>query len=562
MKHHSTGALTLEQKNQQNALYNENHEYDYVFIGTGVSALTCAALLANAGKRVCLLEAHDRPGGYAHSFSMAGYWFCAEIHYIWGCAPGGRVYEFLKKIGLENEITFELYNPTGYDHMVMPDNKRVPIPYGFDKLAQQIELAYPGQQEPVRKFTSILEKIRSELRALPERKIKLLDIATQWYKGLTLLRYLKCTLQDVFDECGLSREAQAVLIANMGDMMAPPNELSIFAYAGLFGGYNTGAYYPTQHFKGVIDRYAKYITEHTGCHIYYETQVKRITVDNGQVVNVQCVDGKVFKAKQYICNADPQYTANTMIGREHFPKSFSKKLNYTYSPAGIMVYLGLKPGVDLHEFGFGKWNIWHLTQWDMNKMWHEQLHNHDFTNPWFFISTPSLHTEDPSNTPAGCQNMEIATLASYEYFQNSKEKSYADYNREKMKLADRLLDLVEKYHVPNLRNMIQVKVVGTSTTNEDFCLAPFGTAYGSHLNPQQIGLNRLKSQTPFPNLFWCNASSGFAGFHGTTGTGISLYMDLTGDRFFNSKKTPTDNELINRINYAVTNNKKLINVNL
>ncbi|MEN8303001.1 MAG: NAD(P)-binding protein, partial [Campylobacterota bacterium] len=124
MKRFSSGALSGEQKELQDEHYREYHaagvEYDYLFIGTGSAALTCASLLSNKGYKVCMLEAHDVPGGYAHTFERDGYHFCAQVHYIWGCEEGGRVYEFLKQLGLEKDITFELFDKTGYDHMIMP----------------------------------------------------------------------------------------------------------------------------------------------------------------------------------------------------------------------------------------------------------------------------------------------------------------------------------------------------------------------------------------------------------------------------------------------------------
>ncbi len=566
MKHHSTGALTPEARAKQYARYKEGRTYDYVFIGTGNSALTCAALLANAGKRVCMLEAHDIPGGYAQSFTMGEYKFCAQVHYTWGCAPGKQIHEFLKKIGLDKKITFNLLDTDCYDRMVMPDGKKVKIPYGFDKLVDNVEAAYPGQRAPMEKFVRVMQNIRRESRILPERQIKWWEIITKGWQAPTLLKLWArgATLQDVFNDCGLSKEAQAVLIANDGDMFAPPNQLSIFSYTALFGGYNTGAYYPTKHFSYVIDTYAKFITDHPGCDIFYETPVTKITVnkEQGTVSGVECADGKVFTAGTYICNADPQHTANNLIGKEYFPTNYQKRLGYKYSPAGMMIYIGLKPGFDLRKYGLGNFNTWHLEQWDMNTMWKEQLEDHNYTKPWFFISTAALHTNVHGDTPEGCQNIEIATLASYDYFKKLQAKSYVEYNKEKMKLADRLLDLVEKYYVPDLRKHIAVKTIGTSTTNEDFITAPYGNAYGAHLIPKQIGLMRLKAATPFPNFFWCNATSGWAGFHGTCGTGMSLYMDLTGDRFYDASTSPTDDELVARIRKAIAEKKELININL
>jgi len=44
--------------------------YDYLIVGSGMAGLTVGSLLANSGRRVLILEAHDAPGGYAHSFDM------------------------------------------------------------------------------------------------------------------------------------------------------------------------------------------------------------------------------------------------------------------------------------------------------------------------------------------------------------------------------------------------------------------------------------------------------------------------------------------------------------
>jgi protoporphyrinogen oxidase len=44
-----------------------------------------AALLAKCDKKVLVIERHDRPGGYAHSFYRNRYHFDAAIHVTAGC---------------------------------------------------------------------------------------------------------------------------------------------------------------------------------------------------------------------------------------------------------------------------------------------------------------------------------------------------------------------------------------------------------------------------------------------------------------------------------------------
>ncbi len=541
-KKSSTSALTQEQKDAQDKRYAEHHSYDYIIIGTGNSALTVGSLLAHAGYKICMLEYHDIPGGYMQTFRTGEYLFCAQVHYTWGCGPGGKIYEFLKHIGLEKDITFELYDTNGYDHMVMPDGKTVNIPYGFDKLAENIEAAYPGQKEKVEKFGRILTKVREEIGQFPDRKLFWWEYIVKWPKFLTLLKYKNKTLQDLFDECNLSKESQAILCANAGDFMEPPERLSIFAYAGLFGGYNLGAYYPTKHYKYYVDRLADFITEHEGCHIYYETPVTAINVTDGQISGVETSDGKTFSAKKYICNMDPKAAAE-MIGLEKFPDAYKKKVDYEYSPSGMVIYLGLKPGFDLKKYGFGKFNTWHLQEWDMNKTWKDQLSG-NFEKCWYFMSTPNLHSDAPGTAPENCQILEIATLTDYDSFKEAQDEKYANYMKKKMALADHLLDLVERDYIPDLRENIVVKTIGTPTTNEDFVMATRGNAYGSTMIPSQMGIGRLKEDTPWNNFFWCNASSGFAGMYGTVHTGISLYMKLTGDMFYDQMASPTDEEFL------------------
>lgn len=548
MKKHSTGALTDEQRAAQDRLYAEHRRYDTVILGTGMAALAAGALLAHRGEKVCMLEAHDRPGGMAHTFTMGEYRFCAQVHYIWGCGPGGAIHALLKKIGLDREITFELLDPEGYDRVSLPDGTMVRIPYGFDRLATNIGRAFPGQQEPVRRFLALLERIHAQIARLPDAPLGWLRMIAQGWRVPALVTHRMSTLQDVLDDCGVSPQAQAVLVANAGDLMAPPRELSIFPYAELMCGYDTGAYYPTRHFHHLVDRLVRFIVERGGA-VFLETPVTRIDVRGDRVRAVETADGKVFDAPRTICNIDPQRAA-AMIGLEHFPARWHKPLAYTYSPSGVMVYLGLE-GLDPREHGFGRFNTWHLEQWSMDRAWDEQGSG-DFTRPWVFLATPTLHTADASVVPAGGHILEVATYADYGWFKRMQDASYPRYAHAKQELAERLLDVVEARFIPDLRKHIALKVVGTPVTHEDFCNAPFGNAYGSYFSPAQMGLGRLTADTPFANFWWCNASSGSAGIHGATHTGVSLYMRLTGDRFHDPRRAPplADGEAYARLTAA------------
>jgi len=543
MKKSSTGALSKEQHEAQDKRYAEGHEYDYLFIGAGHSALVAAALLANAGKKVCVLEYHDKPGGYAHTFEMNGFKFCAQIHYIWGAGPGGAIYGTLKKLGLEKEITFEAFDLDGFDVIRMPDGKRIKLANGFDKTLENIDRAYPGNREGLEKFFALMKALRAEFPKFP-KKVTPWSILTKGWSVRNMIKYRNATLQDLFDEFKLLPEHQAVLGGFLGDLASPPDEISIFPYVGLYGGYNTGAYAATNHFEAYIDGLAGAITRNEESHIYYETEVTKINAGENKIESVETKDGKTFTAKNIVCNMDPQAAAK-LIGIDKFPAKQQKLLSYEYTPSAMTIYLGLKD-IDLTEHGFGNFNIWHLEDIDLNKTWREQGKG-NYDKIWMFLSTPLLHGGDDSHAPEGASVLEVATLANFDFFEPLNESNYAEYMKLKLDYANKIIAKIERDYIPNLSKHIIVKTIGTPTTNRDYAHAPKGNVYGSLMTPANL-TNRLSKDTPFENFYWCNAISGFAGMAGTAYTGLRFYEDMTGDTVIAPEDANlSDDEVIARL---------------
>jgi phytoene dehydrogenase-like protein len=503
---------------------------DYLIIGSGLSALTFGSLMANSGKTVQILEAHEHPGGFGHTFTMAKkYTFNAQFHYVWNCGEGQTVNQVLKKLGLDKEVTFERYDPNGFDHMRMP-GYAIDIPSDPAELIQRLSALFPAHGDRIRQLVDEVEKTGAGLKivAPPIDPIELLKHPQAAFSAVS---NINSTLQDVFYKFQLPQAAQTLLALQWLDFLLPPNQLSFFAWVALFRGYQAGAFYPTQHFEDVINSLVKVIESHGG-EVLLNQEVTNFRVTDKTVIGVQAMDLITHQTAEFtgdtvICNIDPQRAAK-MIGEEKFSKKVRQKLNYEYSASNYMAYCVVKD-LDLRDYGFGKWNLSHTGHEDLNEAFAQMYDRHDYSNPSFAITTPTLMTTASRDCPEDCQIVEFLTVANYDYFKQLRESDPKAYRQKKQEILDSILDVVEKDYVPNFRKHMVFDITGSPTTNERYCWCPEGNSYGSILTPRNVGLGRLNHETSLNQFYFCNASSGYPGFAGTVWTGAILYQRLSGD---------------------------------
>lgn len=74
--------------------------YDYIVIGAGYGGLAAAALLAKQGYKVCILEAHGKPGGCASFFKRDGVMINAGATTISGFGEGKPIHKLCSELGI------------------------------------------------------------------------------------------------------------------------------------------------------------------------------------------------------------------------------------------------------------------------------------------------------------------------------------------------------------------------------------------------------------------------------------------------------------------------------
>ena len=137
-------------------------KYDAVVIGAGTGGLSAALSLANAGKKVLLLEKHNLPGGCSSSFVRGRFEFDASLHEF--CSIGSP-----EEWGMTGKLMMEDYK-LNINWLLVPELYRcigttrsgkhfdLTLPVGKENIIDTMEKAVPGSRKPMEIFFALAEE--------------------------------------------------------------------------------------------------------------------------------------------------------------------------------------------------------------------------------------------------------------------------------------------------------------------------------------------------------------------------------------------------------------------
>ena len=207
--------------------------WDVVVVGAGPGGLTCAAYLAANGKRVLVLEANQVVGGSTQVFRRAGNKFEFDVgtHYVGECGPGGRMQTALSGLALTERIKWLRQRPEGHCQIMVPGTT-FQTPTGWDTYLDRLVAAFPEEESGLRRCVRIMRTVAAGERPLASARSRCCAGACGPSRRLMAA-------------CGLSADAQAVILAENGDYTWPPHRTPTAMHAGFLHHYlQAGAYYP------------------------------------------------------------------------------------------------------------------------------------------------------------------------------------------------------------------------------------------------------------------------------------------------------------------------------
>lgn len=531
---------------QKQAFPLHNTKYDTIIIGSGVGGLASAICLSRAGQKVLVLEQHDVPGGWCHSFYLNGDRFTPGVHYVGLVGNGLSTSELYEGLGIANDLAFYRQNPDAFEHCWIGD-ERFDYPADFKTFENRLIERFPHEKKNIIKYLKLVTNIGEQLGLIP--KIRgLWQQITIPFRTKHMGKYSPFSLKRVLGWYIKDPLLKRILSVQYGDHGLAPAKANFVLHAAIMYHYHVGGFYPMGGGGAIVKAMTNAIKAKNGI-IKTSTAVKRILLEDGKkrkkAIGVELANGAQVFADRVISNADPGITYQKLIGEEHLSDKLTKKLNNTkYSCTSLMLFLTVD--IDVTKHGIDSGNIWRMPNEDMDDLYNDMqkkniLQGDEFSG--MFISCTTL--KDPSSYDGKHHTLEAITFINYDAFEDFKREDIersASYLKFKEQLIAKFLVTLEKV-IPNISNHIVQKELGTPLTNKYYINSTRGSVYGTEKSLKHIGPFAYKSKSEIENLYMCGASIVSHGVAGASYSGVQTAATILGCRQDDLIKPTADQNL-------------------
>ena len=289
--------------------------YDAIVIGSGISGLMCANILAHSGCRVLVLEKQPRIGGMLQGFSRQGVSYDTGLHYVGGLDDGGPLEWLFRYHGLMDLPWVKL----DCSEEVVLDGNSYLIPCGDGAFVDGLLKYFPDEEESLVNYIKVLSGIRESVKDMEADRFGLLSQSASSFLRESVPNPL---LRKVLSSMGLRMEMD-------------PETLPLYEYAQINASFIESAWRLDGPSSLIPSTIAEQIRQRGGEIL---TGIDVTGIKEGEVVSKD----RSFKAKYIVSSLTPAATVSMIDGLREVYRKRIAGLENTF---GIFsVYIELVPG--------------------------------------------------------------------------------------------------------------------------------------------------------------------------------------------------------------------------
>ncbi len=300
--------------------------YDCVIIGSGISGLSAALVLAQNGMRVAVLEQHKSIAPLLRRFKRRGVWCDPGVHYTGGFDDGGCLSVLFRYLKIDNLINILPLDSNGFDTIVHRDIGEISIPNGFNNVEETLLQQFPNSKKAVSRY---IEKVEHLIKSTPyvnfDRPIS--DYENHRDNSENFYDFLKRNNA----EDGLIE-----LLGQYGYLLygVKADNVSLYSHAMVMGTFYRSAHTFVRGGDEIVDALEQRLEEEN-VDIICDEEVVEIGINSSRKINsVKTANGNVFECRRCISTVHP-HVLWKILPHEEVRESYLSRLKAvpnTYSP--------------------------------------------------------------------------------------------------------------------------------------------------------------------------------------------------------------------------------------
>ncbi len=417
--------------------------YDVIVVGSGLAGMTAANKLAMNGRKVLLLESHNKLGGFATWFKrqQGDHIFDVSLHGFpvgmiktcrkyWGKEIASKIVQ-VKKVRYVNP-QFEVETDFTKEHFT-------------NVLVEKFEV----QKEQVDGFFNEL----AAMNFYDNNQMNNGELFQKWFPDRNdVVRFL----------------LEPIVYANGSTLEDPA-----ITYGIVFSNFMSKGVYIFQGGTDVLISMMKDELIKNGVDIQMHAKVDKVVVENNVVKGVE-VKGHFIPAASVLSNANLRTTVEKMVGTEYFSNEFVEKTKAVrLNTSSCQVFMGIKKGETLPDIGE---LIFYSDDKDFST---DKLLSSKVGSQTFSVYYPEIrpHLDDRY----------AVVSSSNARYEDWKDLSEEEYKKQKEFVIERALSTLEKI-VPSIREKIDYIDCSTPLTVEKYTHHQKGASFGTKFEGLEISM--------------------------------------------------------------------------
>lgn len=508
---------------------------DVIVIGAGINGLSAAALLAEKGRRVLVLEANDQPGGAVRTEEVTLPGFKHDLYAMnLGLFAGGPVNAALgPKLAQHG---FSLVPSAKPFCSVFPDGTMLGVEADMERTLANLAAVAPEDVESWRELSAylgvtaptIISLLGTDLPSWKAVRAALKGRKALGTNGMVELARLALTSNRAFTEEHFRSPKTRALFASWGMHLDFAPDIpggALFSFLETIGGQMFGMVIG-QGGADTLIRSLVGVIEAAGGEVRCNARVDSVVVENGKATGVRTASGEVISASRgVLANLNPRLIPDLLPRAQQERPEIARASTYRPGLATMMIHLALNDLPDWKAKEAREYNYVHIGPYldDMAMTYTQAAAGNIPDSPTLVVGQPTV--SDPSRAPEGQHTLwvQVRVLPL-----EPKDGSWDEIGN---RVAESVIDKIDEY-APGIRQRILAQTVLTPADLQRANANLIGgdSLGGSHHPAQFFFLRPLtgwwRHRTPVKGLYLCGASTWPGG--GVGGTSGAMAADIIG----------------------------------